>query len=201
MKVAFFQLLIMLSAWPGRGQKVILNEDFTQNSRQWLIQATGNDHFTFSNGKYILEGFSDSTRFSAIPVKLDNGKGFSISLSATHVGGAENYAYGLYLGNKSGSNSYMFVISAIGFYKFYGYQNGVYKQFIDWTSHTGLHKGSGKENDFMMAREKENWKLFLNGQAVATLPASIPLEETYAGVIRSNKQKVQFDDLVIIEPQ
>ena len=90
MKTLILLLLIALSLHTF-AQKIILKEDFTGNTNQWLIQDDFNDSIKITDGKYVMEGLNESTRLSVIPVRFDNAKSYSISVLAEHVSGADNY--------------------------------------------------------------------------------------------------------------
>jgi hypothetical protein len=148
-----------------------------------------------------MEGLNENTIFSVIPVKLGRAKSYSISVMAEHVKGSDNYGYGIHVINKKANSSYSFVISSIGYYKFYGYEKGRYKQFADWTEHTSIKKGNNAENKLTMTRDDNNWKLFINEKLIGTVPITISIKDPSVGFITSNKQKVVFDDFVITENQ
>ena len=198
MKTLILLLLIALSPY-AFAQKIILKEDFTGNTNQWLIQDDFNDSVKIADGKYVMEGLNESTRLSVIPVRFDNAKSYSISVLAEHVSGADNYAYGIYLSNKKGNSSYCFVISSKGYYKFYGHDKDRYKQFADWTEHSYVKKGNNAVNKLTMNKEDNNWKLYINDKLIGTVPITISIKDPLVGSIRSNKQKVAFDDFMITE--
>jgi hypothetical protein len=198
MKILLLLLLIALSHY-AFAQKIILKEEFTANTNQWLTQENSKDSMIIADGKYVMAGLDESTRLSGIPVRIANAKSYSISVLAEHVSGADNYAYGIYLSNKGGNNSYCFVISSRGYYKFYGHDKARYKQFADWTEHSAIKKGNNEVNKLTMTREDNNWKLYINEKLIGTIPKSISIRDPLVGFIRSNKQKVAFDDLEIVE--
>jgi hypothetical protein len=198
MKTLILLLLITLSPYTF-AQKIILKEDFTGNINQWLIQDNLNDSIKIADGKYVMEGLNESTRLSVIPVRFGNAKSYSISVLAEHVSGADNYAYGIYLSNKKGNSSYCFVISSRGYYKFYGYEKDRYKQLADWTEHSYVKKGNNAVNKLTMNKEDNNWKLYINDKLIGTVPITISIKDPLVGFIRSNKQKVAFDDFMITE--
>lgn len=200
MKILLLLLLIALSPY-AFAQKIILKEEFTANTNQWLTQENPKDSIIIADGKYVMAGLDESTRLSVIPVRIANAKSYSISVLAEHLSGADNYAYGVYLSNKKGNNSYCFVISSRGYYKFYGHDRERYKQFADWTEHAAIKKGNNEVNKLTLTRENTNWKLYINEKLIGTIPISISIRDPLVGFIRSNKQKVAFDDLVITEVQ
>ena len=109
-------------------QRIILQEDFSANKNKWIIKTSTTDLTDIKDGKFILEGFTDSSQNVAVPVQLDSVKNFSVSVTATHLSGVDNYAYGIYIGNDKGDHFYSFTISAIGFYKFFGHEDGKNRQ-------------------------------------------------------------------------
>jgi hypothetical protein len=190
--------VLMIFSITTFGQSAILNESFESNNNKWVINRSGDNQFTFNEGKYLASGKSDETRLSAIPVRVKNKEDFSVSITAEHLNGANNYAYGIYLGDKYGSNSYAFVISAISQYKFYGYENGIYKELLGWTKHTAIKKGNAA-NILTISKKGSSLRLNINGRLVVEVPARIVLDDIYIGVTRSNKQTVAFDDLRVSE--
>lgn len=180
-------------------QKVVFRDDFSGNANNWPVQTSGPDQFQIIDGKYVLEGFSDSTRFATVPINLDSAKNYSVSVNATHLSGVTDYEYGLYLGSKDGKNSCAFAISSNGHYKFYGYLNGVYTQFFDWTPFTQLKTGSNAVNKITLNKVGGDWVLYLNDKWVAAVPVRFPFNDLQAGLSRSNKQKVAFDDFTVTE--
>jgi hypothetical protein len=198
MKTLILLLLIALSPY-AFDQKILLKEDFTSNTNQWLIQDGFNDSLKIADGKYVMEGLNESTRLSIIPVRFGNARSYSISVLAEHISGMDNYAYGIYLTNKRGNSSYSFVISSRGYYKFYGHDKDRYKQFADWTEHAAVKKGNNEVNKLTMTKEDNNWKLYINERLIGTIPISISIRDPHVGFIRANKQKIAFDDFTIME--
>ncbi len=198
MKASILLLSIALSPCTF-AQRLILKEDFTSNTYQWLIQDDTKDSIKIADGKYIMQGLDESTRLSLIPVRFGNVRSYSISVVSEHVSGADNYAYGIYLSNKKGNSSYCFVISSRGYYKFYGHDKDRYKQFADWTEHSAIKKGNNEVNKLAMTRDDNNWKLYINEKLIGTIPITISIKDPSVGFIRSNKQTVAFDDFMITE--
>ncbi len=180
-------------------QKIILQDSFSNNEKSWIIEANDREVFGFDGGKYFIQGFTDSTITSTIISPLNNSRSYTISTTATHIGGVNNYGFGITIRNKNLNSSYNFVISPIGYYKFYGYDNGKYKQFADWTAHSAIRKGSKMENFITITKEEANWKLYINDQFIGTIPVQFPIATTSMGFTVSNKQRVEFDDLLVIE--
>ena len=180
-------------------QRIILQEDFSANKNKWIIKTSAAGLTDIKDGKFISEGYTDSSQNIAVPVKLDAVKNFSVSVSATHLSGVDNYAYGIYIGNDKGDQFYSFAISAIGFYKFFGHEDGKNRQFIDWTAHPLLNKESGAENNISIIKEGTNIKLNINNQLVATIPNIVLPDNVTIALTRANKQRVAFDNLLVAE--
>jgi hypothetical protein len=176
-------------------QQIVFQDDFSGNKNNWKIKSSGTDLAEITEGKYIVEGTTDNTTNVVIPATLDAKKDFSISISASHLSGLENYAFGLNISD--GTKNYSLVISAIGFYKFSGFEGGKNRQFIDWTSHSAIKKGSKAENQITISKEGTTLKLYLNEQLVGNIPNIILSSPLTVSLTSSNKQKVAFDDVTI----
>jgi hypothetical protein len=194
-----FLIVIALTSSTTYSQNTVLHETFDGNGNGWVINRSGNNQFIIDDGRYIATGKSNDTRFTAIPVNLKDASRYTISASATHLGGTNNYAFGIYFGDKDGWNAYNFVISALGQYKVLGYEKGAYREFIDWAPHTAIKKGNNATNILKVTREGKDLKLYINDQFVTDLPARISTGDLYVGFTRSNNQTVAFDDLLVTE--
>ena len=100
-------------------ETIIFEENFNDNSNNWI---TKDDNIAFKkvqNGKFIIEPKPNKATASWKEVKIDTKRDFSISCNTLWTGGVDNSGYGLVWGFSDETNFFSFSINTLGNY-FYG---------------------------------------------------------------------------------
>jgi len=123
-------------------QKVILNEDFSSNKNNWLTYIGKVATYLVYNGKYVFAtNDSVSTYNVMMPDSIDVNKDFSITVTATHTDGTDNYGYGIFFGASDINNYYSFYITNNGYYRVAkSSTTSGYSELVKWTTYPAILK-------------------------------------------------------------
>jgi hypothetical protein len=179
-------------------EKIIFSEDFSNNSRNWLEAKDTNALWKIENGKYYRENFKKMAYTTFKPVDINTDNNFSISLTATHLSGVSDFAYGLIFGTKDVNNRLGFVIAATGQFKIYKTREGVITDLVKWTESSAIKKDNNADNVLMLKKQGSDWKFYINDQFLTGIPAE-PFMGYGFGLNSEGMQAVAFDNLVVKE--
>jgi hypothetical protein len=193
-----FGIVIICATSLVSAQKVVLRENFNDNHNAWGIFPDTKPSYAIYNGKYIMDVTDSSTYCSMISVNIDTTKNYSISAIAVHTSGTNTYGYGLSFGGTDPNNYYLFSISDGGYFSFGKFVAGTFSSLIKWTTNAAIKTGNYVENKLQVTKEGRSWKLLVNDQLLSTIDA-MPLMGSKAGFSVSVYQRIEFDDLTILQ--
>lgn len=193
--ISLFATLFILSG--TQAQKTLLNEDFKKTNKDWLYY-NGKVTFLFYNGKLIFGNADTLTYNINMPATIEDGKDFSISATATHTDGKDNYGYGILFGSSDVSNYYSFCITSGGYFRLAKSTTTEYTEIIQWTQSAALKKGNYVDNELKVSRKDGYWILEANGLTLGRTPAA-PFFGNKIGLSLSNTQRVEFDDVKVVQ--
>ena len=193
--IYLFATLFILSGI--KAQKTLLNEDFKKTNKDWL-NYNGKVSFLFYNGKLIFGNADTLTYNINMPVTIDDGKDFSITATATHTDGKDNYGYGILFGSSDISNYYSFCITSGGYFRLAKSTTTDYSEIIKWTQSAALKKGNYVDNVLKISRKDGNWIIEANGLTLGKA-AALPFFGNKVGFSLSNTQRVEFDDVKVVQ--
>ncbi len=174
----------------------LVQEDFSDNSRNWAINTTGDAIYTVSNGKYVMENSDDKARWSGLHVKLDPYSDYIIAATTTHTSGVKNTGYGILFGCKDNDNYYVFDIAPTGYYRLYTKINGEFTYPINWTKSSSIKTENYQDNIIKVQRYNSTWYFYVNGDQVGSYAAKGFIGDII-GFIKLGNQRIEFDDLDI----
>jgi hypothetical protein len=196
-KILSFLAWVFVGYAPMQAQKVLLDEDFNTNKNGWPIY-TDKPNFLIYNGKLIF-AVNDSLTYNVVmPTLLEDKKDFSITATCTHTDGSTNHGFGVYFGASDLNNYYSFNISGNGYYRFSKSTTTEYVELIKWTASTAIKIGNYTDNVLQLSRQGTNWTIAVNGQVLATLPATVFFGNK-VGFTQSTMQRVEYDNVKIIQ--
>jgi|GEM_PF-2469639 len=197
-KVPSLLLLLSFPVLQLYSQTTVFFDDFSSNAKNWAQSTSGGSIYFINNGKMIMENSDDGSRWVGKAVYLNTAKNYSISVSATHTGGIDNYGYGLFFGAKDGNNGYAFEIAANGHYILLKFENGQTTNLVNWTKSGYIRTGNYTANDLLLKKEDGYWKLYVNNSYLTSVYANSFLGD-YIGFINYKNQRVEFDNLTVSE--
>lgn len=195
--------LFLMSCIITTAQVTIFKEDFSTAGSRWSVYSNDKNQFAIYNGKGILWDFDPSfsgARIEKIGTDLDINTDFSVSVKATFTGGENSWGYGLVFGANSSSptSGYKFLIAASGYYCLSKWVNGSTVELIKWVKIDIVKKDPFIQQKLEVRKQGSNWLLLIDDQQVNTYPAQ-SLYGNYIGLVKDNKQRVEFDDLELVD--
>ena len=195
--------LLLISCIITNGQVTIFKEDFSTAGSRWELYTNDKNQFAIYNGKGILWDFDPSfsgARIEKIGTDLDINTDFSVSVKATFTGGEKDWGYGLVFGANSSSptSGYKFLLAASGYYCLSKWVNGSTVELIKWVKTDIVKKDPFIQQKLEVRKQGSNWLLLIDDQQVNTYPAQ-SLYGNYIGLVKDNKQRVEFDDLELLD--
>lgn len=180
----------------AQAQKVLLDEDFNTNKNGWLTY-TGKPGFLIYNGKLIFAVDDSLTYNINMPVTVEDGVNFSVTATSTHTDGTNEYGYGIFFGASDLSNYYTFCITSGGYYRLAKSATSGYSEMIKWTLSPAIKTGNYVDNILQLSRQGFNWVLAVNGQTLATVPATAFFGNKI-GFTQSVRQRVEYDNVRVV---
>lgn len=196
----FFVFVFALCAFNVTAQtpRVVLADDFSDNKNNWPVYLLKNTNYLIYNGKLVIDT-QDSTVYNVgIPVALHADGNYSITLAATHTGGVDNYGFGVFFGASDVNNYFNFFITGNGFFRIGKNTNAGFTELVKWSTHSAIKTGNYVTNILTVTKEGASWKFLINGQLACTIPA-LPFLGNILGASKANDQRVEFDDLRVVE--
>jgi serine/threonine-protein kinase len=173
-------------------------DDFSDDADSiWETGKDANSEFKFENGKYLIQGFTDSLTYHAtVKFNLDIQKNFSISVSASQWGNQPDEAYGLnYCGDTDSDSYFVYYITASGYYSIGSMINGDWQPIVNWTRTTDIHPNS--EMNTLSIQKRNNSICFLiNDKVEKVLPFTGGYGSCF-GLRVDGSQTVAFHQLII----
>lgn len=195
--------LFLISCFITNGQVTIFKEDFSTAGSRWNVYTNDKNQFAIYNGKGILWDFDPSfsgARIETTGTDLDINTDFSASVKTTFTGGDKTWGYGLVFGANSSSpiSGYKFLISSSGYYCLSKWVNGSTIELLKWVKTDIVKKDPFIQQKLEVRKQGSNWLLLIDDQQVNTYPAQ-SLYGNYIGLVKDNKQRVEFDDLELVD--
>ena len=199
-RIFFITIFVLLPVvfLQAQKQKVILLDDFSNNANKWPTVIGKMTNYLVYNGKLVINTDDTLTYTNSIPVDLNTQNNFSITITATHTNGIDNSDYGLFFGASNLNNYICYLISNNGFSRSYKIGDDGFVDILKWTENPAIKTGNYVDNVLRISKEGANWIFSVNGQSLATVHA-LPFYGNKIGVLVSQNQRIEFDDLKMIE--
>ncbi|MBN2756818.1 MAG: hypothetical protein JXR51_06530 [Bacteroidales bacterium] len=147
--------------------KVILNEEFSNNDNNWTINSDPTHIFDINNHKYIIEGKEEQRAFITT-ISIENySPNFIITTEFTKISGFDNNGYGIVFGSKDENNQFEFIVSGNGQFKIIEWNNGKAVELVPWSFSSSIDKWDLSKNLLSIENSDSLWKFFINNNYVA----------------------------------
>jgi tetratricopeptide (TPR) repeat protein len=179
----------------GTGRRI--EEDFSDNSRDWPLKNNAEGVLAVRNGRYHFSRKEDGGYWLCLQesITAPEESDFNIRCTARHVSGVLNYAYGLTFGAKDGDDYFEFEIAAHGVYQFSKVTGGRTRKLVEWTKSDAINKGNAV-NQIEVQKRGARARLLINGQKVREVPC-FDFPGQCVGLEVAGRQAIEFDDLIV----
>lgn len=179
----FFQKLLLSSFLMSPAlafcQTGKLNESFNKENKEWkLSKASYADSVDFSirDGSLFIKNNNAKTaiiqyNLGTTSIQLGKDGIIDINIKFRHLGGINDFGYGISLGSKpdtdfdGGTN---FAISGNGYYSIYDLRNKKQYNIKNWTKNPAIKTNDGEVNEMRILKSSIYFHLFINGTWVFT---------------------------------
>lgn len=190
---------LMLASVFARAQfeRIIMNESFANNNRNWPVSSEGNPKTTIIEGRYLVQyKTAVNTWKTTQPVEGVNWSNlkFEASVYFQSDRSGQNGA-GIIFGNDQLGSSYQFLIQPDGRFAFFRTSNGSTVALKSFTFNAKIRKGINEENRLQAVMQNNTIRLFIN-DAFVHVEYGTPSGKDF-GVSVVNNCDVAFDQLVI----
>ncbi|MFN3405024.1 MAG: OmpA family protein [Cytophagaceae bacterium] len=149
----------------------ILNEQFDDNSKNWVTSADAKSVAVIENGWYKLKITGETGFCYDISLHLSPDKDFYIETKVKLRTGKLSRGFGLRLLDKRKTNdkkSYFYLISGDGSYKVYRHNSKDNSEitYKDWTDSDFIHQNVDKENSLAVKKAGNVYTFYINGEKV-----------------------------------
>jgi len=181
-------------------KKVVFQEAFNDNSRNWYQIENDNALIKVIDGKYQLENKIKDKHYKVwknIPINQD--KDFVIETTVTKLGGNDFFLFGLIWGLSNSSNMQKFYylgISGNGKYIYGKNVENSWDNIINWTTSTAIRNNS--TNKLTVLKSGYNLMIYINDVYVNTTLYSNFFDQNI-GFIVSEDIKIEISNLIVTE--
>ncbi len=175
---------------------LIINEQFSNNDNEWLVNNNENTKYSVKYGKYYFKHKPDKGGYATYLSKYFNdSRDFEIETKIDKISGVTNYAYGILWGKKD-NNSFRFYISSAGYYKVVRKKKGDEEKIISWTKSSYINTGNGASNTLKIRKQGEKYKFYINNSYVNQMDFE-PFHGDKIGYVVFNRQEIAIDYLTV----
>ncbi len=202
-KVNLILLLIVMvfTSFGQNSSKVILYDDFYDNSKDWAVRSSGDALMGISNGHYFFEHkrekFSWVTNIG-LDESFDSNKDWTIEARIRHTAGIKNNGYGILFGRRENNYQVEFFIASTGYYlikRLYGEGNKSIlndKSSGSWTKCSYIRKNDYDYNTLKVIQKGSQWMFYINGTLVTTT-SSYSWAGDRVGFVIYRNQRMEVD--------
>lgn len=190
-------ILFLLFGLSGFSQKVILNDDFNDNSNKWLEKTEEGYSSYIQKGKYVIDIKDDKSYwfYQTLPFLPDT-IDFEMEATITQVAAESNFGYGIVWGlYPNGSDFKYLLVSANKYVKVSHYYNKEYHDKLKWTINEAVNP-AGKPNVFKVVKKGNLIEHFINGVSV-NISGDYQYHGSKFGIYAGNKMKIEVDKIKI----
>ncbi len=195
--ISSFFLLLFLAGKAQQVEKILLNESFANNNRNWPVSADGNPKMTIREGRYFIQYMPDMNTWKATqPVQSVQWSYLvfetSVYFQSDRMG---QNAAGIIFGNLQQGTTYQFLVQPDGKFAFFKTMNGTTTALKDYSFNVKLRKGVNEENRLKVLVQNNTTRLFIN-ESLVHVEQVLPSGKDF-GVYVVNNCDVAFDQLVV----
>ncbi|MEZ4776736.1 MAG: hypothetical protein R3D00_26405 [Bacteroidia bacterium] len=188
-----------LRAQRHTGEKIVFEESFDDNTRNWEIVDTKQLTSEISDGFFQLKGKTAySPALLAQLVDLDPANNFSFETTITQSSGMKNMGYGICWGARDDRQDWFaFLISSNGQYTILKKLREDYSEIKRWTESDNIN-GQGKPNTLKVQKNKDRMEFYINDKLVYMSQVD-ELRGKKAGILFHGTMKIEVDNFVVKE--
>lgn len=178
-------------------QQILLNENFDNNSNNWLVNNTQEYNSYIEKGKFVIDVKTENAywfyqQLPFLPDTID----FELEATITQIKSDGNYGYGIVWGlYNDNSNFKYFLVSKNNYVKVSHYYNKEYHEKLEWTFNEYINP-LGKPNVFKIVKKGNLIEHFINGKSI-NLSGDYRYHGSKFGIYVGNKMKVEVDNIKI----
>jgi outer membrane protein OmpA-like peptidoglycan-associated protein len=187
-------LPVMLAAQ----QKVVFNEEFTDNSLGWWTGENESGSASISNGSYRLQWKTEGFWYISRTVFIDTAKDFVIEAAIRQVEGIDNHGYGIVWGRNGDGRHNEFIVSSNG-QRLVTTSNGEWINHQPWMASPAI-RPMGETNVLTIEKHGSQLHYRVNGTEVATTPV-LDFYGLDIGIIVNLKMTIEIDRLTVRQDQ
>lgn len=194
--ICSFLMLVSVFA-NAQFERILMNESFANNNRNWPIATDGNPKISITEGRYLVQYKTDvNTWKTTQPVEGVNWSNLKYEASVYFQSdrSGQNGA-GIIFGNAQLGSSYQFLIQPDGKFAFFKTSNGNTTALKSFTFNAKVRKGLNEENRLQAVVQNNAIRLYIN-DALVHVEQGVPSGKDF-GVSVVNNCDVAFDQLVI----
>ena len=180
-------------------QKVILNENFDNNSNGWAIADYPEGKFEMKSGYYYFDHkMSGGSWVNGVPVNMPMDTDWEIETSIKTIKSIPLWTFGLVWGRDNKGNGYEFTINKEGDYSLEKQENYTPSNlsFQKWMKSDNVKKGNGVVNILKIVKKGEEMTFYINGKK----EVSLPYQKFFGNIIGfkiNRSQKIAVDYLTV----
>jgi hypothetical protein len=186
---------------PTTAGKVLFKESFADNANGWAIWKPGTSYDAYlENAEYVIEPKVPRNATEVMPMTFQRPANFDVEVSTIWKSGVNDHRYGLVLGIDA-ETYYTFGASGngqavVGINKG-GAGDGV-PDPIGWKPKTAREGDGVSFNRLKIEVRGDKISYYVNDRLIGEVANAIIRDKWAIGVMVQDKQKVAFDDLVLI---
>jgi eukaryotic-like serine/threonine-protein kinase len=171
--------------------------DFDQQDSLWETGRDENSEFILLDGKYTMRGFRDTLSYSsAIKLKLDTEKDFTVAATAVHQGESAGDPYGIiFCGDEAQDAFFVFYITSNGYYSIGTSVRDQWNVLTDWTASSSLRQDA-EMNIFSIERRGGVLRFLINDKLEKIIPFTGSYG-SYFGLRVDGTQTISFDQFIV----
>jgi outer membrane protein OmpA-like peptidoglycan-associated protein len=190
--------MLVLPAMLAAQQKVVFNEEFTDNSLGWWTGGDENVSASLSNGSYRLQWKTNGFWYMPRSVYIDTSKDYVIEAAIRQVDGIDNHGYGIVWGRNEDGRHNEFIVSSNG-QLLVTTSNGEWINRQPWMAAAAIHP-MGETNVLTIEKRGSLLHYSINGTEVATTPV-LEFYGLDVGMVLNQQMTVEVDRFTVRQDQ
>lgn len=168
-------------------------DNFSNNYNGWSTVNYATKVSSVRSGKYYIRHKAESGGFhTSISKSIDTRRDFEIETKIDHVGGVEDYGYGVVFGKSTEADFQSFNITATGFYRVGMNEGGTWSNLKEWTKSDYVKTGMSASNILKIVKKGYSMKFYVNGNYLYTMDFK-DFAGSQLGFVAYNDQEVAVD--------
>ena len=178
--------------------EIIFEENFSDNSKKWLVSGDQQYDFRLKDGRYLMESKAGGQWFSTRPVPFNTNHDFEISATIHKKSGTDGYYFGILLGLDPETGYHHFAGVTGWGNAMMSNRGPVIRDFIGGARYVAVARGNST-NVILIKKIAGLYRLFINGQLIGEAPHEEFFGNYFGFQIWSGSESlvIEADDLKI----